>query len=256
MPVNRLKLIAFAFGAAIAALTGTLFAALNASVFPQTFEFPLLITVYTMVILGGAGQPGGRRRSARSSSTCCSSCCAIPATLARSSTRSSLLALIGTLRPLAEARVRPRRDARLRLRRARDRGARSTSAWTAAAANGGGRSRDCDRHWVVVPGDLAAWVDAGHLHRPGRGRPGADAGARLACGSRCSCRRSTSAAFVWENVLLAQARADALHRARRDADRADDRPARTACSASAAWRSSDGGAAARAARRLASPSAA
>ena len=37
MPVNWLKLMSFAFGAAVAALTGTLFAALNASVFPLTF---------------------------------------------------------------------------------------------------------------------------------------------------------------------------------------------------------------------------
>ena len=59
MPVSRLKLMAFAFGAAVAALTGTFATALNGSVFPQNFEFPLLITVYTMVILGGAGSQAG-----------------------------------------------------------------------------------------------------------------------------------------------------------------------------------------------------
>lgn len=59
MPVNWLKLMAFSFGAAVAALTGTLFASLNAGVFPQTFQFPLLITVYSMVILGGAGSMAG-----------------------------------------------------------------------------------------------------------------------------------------------------------------------------------------------------
>jgi ABC-type branched-subunit amino acid transport system permease subunit len=59
MPVNLLKLMAFSFGAAVAALSGTLFAALNASVFPLTFSFPLLITVYTMVILGGQGNMPG-----------------------------------------------------------------------------------------------------------------------------------------------------------------------------------------------------
>ncbi len=59
MPVNMLKLMAFSFGAAVAALTGTLFASLNASVFPLTFSFPLLITVYTMVILGGQGNMPG-----------------------------------------------------------------------------------------------------------------------------------------------------------------------------------------------------
>jgi ABC-type branched-subunit amino acid transport system permease subunit len=59
MPVNLLKLLAFSFGAAVAALTGTLFASLNASTFPLTFSFPLLITVYTMVILGGQGNLPG-----------------------------------------------------------------------------------------------------------------------------------------------------------------------------------------------------
>jgi ABC-type branched-subunit amino acid transport system permease subunit len=59
MPVNLIKLMAFAFGAAVAALTGTVFASLNASVFPLTFSFPLLITVYTMVILGGQGNLAG-----------------------------------------------------------------------------------------------------------------------------------------------------------------------------------------------------
>jgi branched-chain amino acid transport system permease protein len=59
MPVNWLKLMSFAFGAAVAALTGTLFAALSGSVFPQSFYFIALIIVYTTVILGGQGsQPG------------------------------------------------------------------------------------------------------------------------------------------------------------------------------------------------------
>jgi branched-chain amino acid transport system permease protein len=59
MPVNWLKLLSFAFGAGVAALTGTLFAAQAASVFPLTFYFVLLITVYTMVILGGSGSQAG-----------------------------------------------------------------------------------------------------------------------------------------------------------------------------------------------------
>jgi branched-chain amino acid transport system permease protein len=59
MPVNWLKLLCFAFGAGVAALSGTLFAALNANVFPLTFTFALLITVYTMVILGGQGSQFG-----------------------------------------------------------------------------------------------------------------------------------------------------------------------------------------------------
>jgi len=59
MPVNWLKLIAFAAGAAIAGLTGTLFAALNTAVFSADFDVPTLIIVYAMLILGGAGSLGG-----------------------------------------------------------------------------------------------------------------------------------------------------------------------------------------------------
>jgi ABC-type branched-subunit amino acid transport system permease subunit len=59
MPVNRLKLVAFAFGAGVAGLTGTLFAALNSAVFTADFDVPLLITVYAMVVLGGTGSLKG-----------------------------------------------------------------------------------------------------------------------------------------------------------------------------------------------------
>jgi branched-chain amino acid transport system permease protein len=59
MPVNWLKLMSFAFGASVAALTGVLLTSLNGSVFPLTFSFPLLITIYVMVILGGSGSMPG-----------------------------------------------------------------------------------------------------------------------------------------------------------------------------------------------------
>ena len=59
MPVNRLKLQAFAFGAGVAGLTGTLFASLNTAVFSSDFDTPTLITVYAILILGGAGSLGG-----------------------------------------------------------------------------------------------------------------------------------------------------------------------------------------------------
>ena len=76
MPVNRLKLVAFATGAAVAALTGTLFAALTGSVFPLAFYFVLLITIYTMVILGGSGSQAGVVLGAIASSGRCSKRCA------------------------------------------------------------------------------------------------------------------------------------------------------------------------------------
>jgi branched-chain amino acid transport system permease protein len=55
IPVNAVKLMAFSFGAAIAALAGTIFAAVQVGVFPQNFETPFLILIYAALILGGAG---------------------------------------------------------------------------------------------------------------------------------------------------------------------------------------------------------
>jgi len=55
MPVARLKLLAFAFGAGVAGLAGALFAAQQGAIFPSSVAIPLLITVYAMVVLGGAG---------------------------------------------------------------------------------------------------------------------------------------------------------------------------------------------------------
>jgi ABC-type branched-subunit amino acid transport system permease subunit len=55
MPVNRLKLMAFAAGAGIAGAAGAIFAPSQGAVFPASFDLVLLITVYAMVVLGGAG---------------------------------------------------------------------------------------------------------------------------------------------------------------------------------------------------------
>jgi branched-chain amino acid transport system permease protein len=59
VPVNRLKLMAFAFGSAIAGLTGCIFAAVLTAVSPGNFALPLLITIYAIVILGGIGSLTG-----------------------------------------------------------------------------------------------------------------------------------------------------------------------------------------------------
>jgi ABC-type branched-subunit amino acid transport system permease subunit len=55
MPVNRLKLMAFAVGAGIAGIAGALYAPAQGAVFPLNFDIVLLITIYAMVVLGGAG---------------------------------------------------------------------------------------------------------------------------------------------------------------------------------------------------------
>lgn len=57
MGVNTtwMKLMAFAGGAFVAGNTGALFASFQDSVFPNNFDFPQLVIVYCMVILGGLG---------------------------------------------------------------------------------------------------------------------------------------------------------------------------------------------------------
>jgi ABC-type branched-subunit amino acid transport system permease subunit len=59
IPVNRVKLMAFAFGAIVAALAGTVFAAQQSNVFPTNFDTPFLILIYAGLILGGAGSIAG-----------------------------------------------------------------------------------------------------------------------------------------------------------------------------------------------------
>jgi branched-chain amino acid transport system permease protein len=59
MPVNRLKLVAFAFGAGVGGLAGAFFGGLNDAVFSSNFDLPTLIIIYAMLILGGAGSLGG-----------------------------------------------------------------------------------------------------------------------------------------------------------------------------------------------------
>src|SRR6478736_5286692 len=59
MPVNRLKIMAFAFGAGIAGLAGSVFAAAQTGAFPQNFSTQVLILIYAVVILGGSGSLTG-----------------------------------------------------------------------------------------------------------------------------------------------------------------------------------------------------
>jgi ABC-type branched-subunit amino acid transport system permease subunit len=59
IPVNRVKLAAFAAGAVVAALAGTIYAAQQTAVFPTDFDTPILILIYAGLILGGAGSIAG-----------------------------------------------------------------------------------------------------------------------------------------------------------------------------------------------------
>ncbi|HTX08990.1 MAG TPA: branched-chain amino acid ABC transporter permease [Solirubrobacteraceae bacterium] len=59
IPVNKLKVMAFSFSAAIGALGGTLFAAQTSSVFPTNFTENILILIFACLVLGGAGSIAG-----------------------------------------------------------------------------------------------------------------------------------------------------------------------------------------------------
>ena len=58
VPVRRLRLVAFALGAAVAGLAGTIFAAVQQSVFASNFDVPFLVLLYASAILGGLGNLG------------------------------------------------------------------------------------------------------------------------------------------------------------------------------------------------------
>ncbi|HEU5212851.1 MAG TPA: branched-chain amino acid ABC transporter permease [Gaiellaceae bacterium] len=59
IPVNRLKILAFAFGAAVAGLIGCLYSSIQTLDAPGDYSVGLLITIYAIVILGGAGSLSG-----------------------------------------------------------------------------------------------------------------------------------------------------------------------------------------------------
>jgi ABC-type branched-subunit amino acid transport system permease subunit len=59
IPVNKVKVMAFTFGAIVAALAGTMFAAQQSSVFATNFSAQTLILIYACLVLGGAGSIAG-----------------------------------------------------------------------------------------------------------------------------------------------------------------------------------------------------
>ena len=202
MPVNLLKLMAFSFGAGVAALTGTLFSALNASTFPLTFSFPLLITVYTMVILGGQGSQTGVVLGAVLISVMLELLrdpgnarylfyvfvvLGIAITLRRSSAK--LAALVGgtLLFGLAAHALAEGIDHR----------------WVSGGADGAGKLADVLSNWVIMPQHLSIWLGPTVYI----GLVAVILGVTMTRGwLRLALLVPTLylASFVWENVLLAQ----------------------------------------------------
>jgi branched-chain amino acid transport system permease protein len=199
MPVNWLKLMAFAFGAAVAALTGTLFAALNSNVFPLTFYFVLLITVYTAVILGGSGNMWGVSLGALIVWPLLE--------LLRDPNKSRVIFYVALVLGLAVAWRRSRAAGWLALGtlvfgfavheicRAVD------SSWVAGEKDPG--FAGVVNHWVVAPEHLARWI-----------APVSYVGV-IAAALVCTVLKGRArlvalvptlylAAFVWENVMLSK----------------------------------------------------
>jgi hypothetical protein len=156
MPVNWLKLMSFAFGAAVAALSGTFYAALNQSVFSLSFSFALLITIYTMVILGGAGSQAGVVLGAILIS--------VLLELLRDPADSRVLFyMVAVLGLLVGFRLSKRLAVVIggvvvfgvivhAVADAID------NAWVNGTAGGEGRVADWAAQWVIVPTHLAPWV--------------------------------------------------------------------------------------------------
>ena len=59
IPVNKLKVMAFAFGAMVGSVAGVLFAADQAGVCPSDFTISVVILIYACLVLGGAGSIAG-----------------------------------------------------------------------------------------------------------------------------------------------------------------------------------------------------
>lgn len=59
IPVNRLKILAFVFGAAVAGLCGAIYAAIETAAVSTNFSVSVLIIIYAIVILGGFGSIAG-----------------------------------------------------------------------------------------------------------------------------------------------------------------------------------------------------
>jgi branched-chain amino acid transport system permease protein len=59
IPVNRLKILAFVFGAAVAGLCGAVYAAIETAAVSTNFSVSVLIIIYAIVILGGFGSIAG-----------------------------------------------------------------------------------------------------------------------------------------------------------------------------------------------------
>ena len=176
IPVNRVKLSAFACGAMVAALAGTIFAAQQASVFPTDFDTPILILIYAGLILGGTGSIAGAATGALVVMV-------IYDGLLRSPAEASILFYgLGLLTLLVKLRPWRRLAAVLGATVALGFAAHAIAAAISPSAVAGGPQStgllgDGLRDWVIVPGNPQTAQTAGNCRVRGADLPGDHAGA-------------------------------------------------------------------------------
>ena len=124
IPVNKLKVMAFSFGAMVGALAGMLFAAQQIDVFPTNFTANILILIYACLVLGGAGSIAGAILGGIVV-TVAEQMLSSPTDAAYLFYGLILLALIVKVRPWRNCAARARRDRRARPRRCTRSSARS-----------------------------------------------------------------------------------------------------------------------------------
>ena len=243
IPVNRLKLLAFVFGAAVAGFDGRdLRHGRRRRRSPATYDVGLLITIYAIVILGGSGSlmgvvVGGHHRQQRSRAAARSSSQARVALLRRR----SCVAILVKVRPWRLLAAVARRDDRIRFRGPRDR-RRGVSALVHGEVDpASGALAHAVDHWMLFPSNPEKIADFAYVLLDRRDRSSDRSSARRLASGRCSCRLLYLVTFVWENLLSSRRPARrGLLLLGRAARRADERPAAGPVRHRDGWRSSDG----------------
>jgi ABC-type branched-subunit amino acid transport system permease subunit len=150
IPVNRVKLMAFAFGAMVAALAGAVFASQQISVFPPDFDTPYLILIYAGLILGGVGSIAGAVTGALVVTIIYDGLLRSPAYSAYLFYGLVLLTLVVKLRPWRKLAAVLAATAALGF--AVHAIAKAISAtWVAGGPQSGGWIAEVLRDWVIVP---------------------------------------------------------------------------------------------------------
>ena len=150
-PVNRLKIVAFAFGAGIAGLAGAIFAAVSTGIASGAFDTSLLITIYAVVILGGTGSIAGVIVGAIAINVSYEALSPSTPSLGRWLFYLTILGgLIATVRPWRRLVVVLAGTAAFGFAAHAIAGAISSTA-TSGTVTSGGRLTSLIHHWVIIP---------------------------------------------------------------------------------------------------------